>query len=44
MQRLYAVLTNDEVVARLIDATSPEDLLAIDELVDEDKLTNDQIS
>ena len=44
MQRLYAVLTTDEVVARLIDATSPEDLLAIDELVDEDKLTNDQIS
>lgn len=42
MQRLYAILTDDAVVERLRAATSPEDLLAIDALVDEDKLAHDQ--
>lgn len=42
MQRLYAILTNPEVLERLKQATKPEDLLAIDELVDEDALAKDQ--
>lgn len=42
MQRLYAILTDDAVVERLRAATSPGDLLAIDALVDEDKLAHDQ--
>ena len=42
MQRLYAILTDDSVVEKLKAATTPEDLLAIDELVDEDKLAHDQ--
>lgn len=42
MQRLYAILTDDAVVERLRAATSPEDLLLIDALVDEDKLAHDQ--
>lgn len=42
MQRLYAILTDDEVVARLREATGPEDLLEIDAMVDEDKLQKDQ--
>ena len=41
MQRLYAILTNDAVVEKLKAATCPEDLLAIDALVDENKLSND---
>ena len=42
MQRLYAILTDDSVVEKLKAATTPEELLAIDELVDEDKLEHDQ--
>lgn len=42
MQRLYAILTDDSVVEKLKAATTPEDLLAIDALVDEDKLAHDQ--
>ncbi len=42
MQRLYAILTNEEVVARLIAATKPEELLEIDALVDEDALAKSQ--
>lgn len=42
MQRLYAILTDDDIVERLKAATTPEDLLAIDALVDEDKLSKDQ--
>ncbi|MCI6845096.1 MAG: PTS sugar transporter subunit IIA, partial [Coriobacteriaceae bacterium] len=35
MQRLMAVLTNDEAVEKLKSATTAEDLLAIDGMVDE---------
>lgn len=35
MQRLYAVLSNDEAIARLKEAAGPEDLLVVDELVNE---------
>lgn len=42
MQRLSAILTDDSVVEKLKAATTPEDLLAIDALVDEDKLAHDQ--
>ena len=35
MARLYSVLSNDEAVERLKAATTAEDLLAIDEIVDE---------
>ena len=42
MQRLYAILTDDAVVAKLREATKPEDLLEIDAMVDEDKLQHDQ--
>lgn len=35
MQRLMAVLTNEEAVEKLKQATSAEDLLAIDAMVDE---------
>lgn len=41
MQRLYAILTDDSVVEKLKAATKPEDLLEIDALVDEAKLSND---
>ena len=42
MRRLYAVLTNEEVVNRLINATSPEELLEIDALVDEGAFAESQ--
>ena len=35
MQRLMAVLTNEEAVAKLMEATCPEDLLAIDAIVND---------
>lgn len=41
MRRLYAVLTDGDVIGRLRDATAPEDLLAIDELVDEGASSGD---
>lgn len=34
MQRLYEVLSNEEAIEKLKSATSPEDLLAVDALVD----------
>lgn len=34
MQRLYAVLTNEEVIEKLKNATTAEDLLAIDSLME----------
>ena len=33
MQRLYSVLSNEEAIARLKEATCAEDLLAIDKIV-----------
>lgn len=36
MRRLYAILTNDEIIKRLTNATKPEDLLEIDGMVDEE--------
>lgn len=42
MQRLYAVLTDEAVVERLKNCSSPEELLEIDAMVDEDKLSKDQ--
>ncbi|MDO4428486.1 MAG: PTS sugar transporter subunit IIA [Atopobiaceae bacterium] len=42
MRRLYAVLTDEEVVERLKAATTPDDLLAIDAIVDEEKFEKDQ--
>lgn len=41
MQRLYAILTDEAVVEELKQATSADDLLRIDGLVDENKLSND---
>lgn len=37
MQRLYAVLSNEEAIAKLIAATKPEDLLEVDQMVNEDE-------
>lgn len=41
MQRLYSILTDETVVARLIAATDPRELPEIDQLVNEDKLKTD---